>query len=133
MKLLDFLILPDVRNVTDLDDVSTTLLHSRIIRKKPFLEKQYRAFYNIFSRSIDCTDKETLFVELGSGGGFLKEVIPTVVTSDVVDIPTVDKHFSALDMPFEDNTVDRFFMIDVLHHISDPYSGPRNPDNSLRW
>jgi len=133
MKLLDFLILPDVRNVTDLDDVSTTLLHSRIIRKKPFLEKQYWAFYNIFSRSIDCTDKETLFVELGSGGGFLKEVIPTVVTSDVVDIPTVDKHFSALDMPFEDNTVDRFFMIDVLHHISDPYSGPRNPDNSLRW
>lgn len=120
MNILEFLKLPDVRNITDLDAPSTTLLHSKIIRKKPFLKKIYSEFYDIFNKSIDCDMKGKVFVELGSGGGFIKEVIPSVITSDVIDIPTVDKQFSALNMPFGENSVDRFFMIDVLHHISDP-------------
>ena len=40
-------------------------------------------------------------------------------TSDVIELPGVDKCFSALDMPFEDDSVDAFFMFDVLHHIND--------------
>ncbi|UCE59708.1 MAG: class I SAM-dependent methyltransferase, partial [Phycisphaerales bacterium] len=58
-------------------------------------------------------------VEIGSGGGFLKEAIPGVITSDILDLPNVDRCFSALKMPFGDGTVDAFFMVDVLHHIPD--------------
>jgi SAM-dependent methyltransferase len=34
-------------------------------------------------------------------------------------VPDVDKIFSAADMPFENKSVDAFFMFDVLHHIAD--------------
>jgi SAM-dependent methyltransferase len=35
-------------------------------------------------------------------------------------LPNLDKVFSALDMPFEETSVDAFFMFDVLHHVIDP-------------
>ena len=38
-------------------------------------------------------DKSIL--ELGSGGGFLKEMYPAIITSDVLQLPSVDKVFSA--------------------------------------
>jgi len=60
-----------------------------------------------------------VLVELGSGGGFIKEVISNVITSDILELPNVDKVFSALDMPFEEASVDAFFMFDVLHHLAD--------------
>jgi len=120
MKILEWLKLPETREPRDLDDPATTLLHAGIIRKKGFLKKLYRDFYKIFKKAIPGDAQSKLLVELGSGGGFIKEIIPGVVTSDVLDLPNVDKHFSALTMPFGDNTVDAFFMIDVLHHMSEP-------------
>lgn len=58
-------------------------------------------------------------MELGSGGGFLRDVIPQAITSDVVASPYVDTVFSALDMPFPDGLVDAFFAVDVFHHLGD--------------
>lgn len=118
MKILDWLKLPETKNIADLDDPATTLLHAQIVRKKPFLEKTYRDFYSEFKQAFPETKNKTL-IELGSGGGFLKEVMPDVITSDVLPLPNVDKVFSALDMPFANTSVDAFFMVDVLHHIPD--------------
>jgi SAM-dependent methyltransferase len=118
-KLIELLKLPELRDVKDLDDPATTLLHSRLIQKKPFLKKLYIDFYKQFQKvTPDCENK--LLVEIGSGGGFIKGVIPNVITSDVLTLLNVDKVFSALDMPFKDSSVDAFFMVDVLHHIPDP-------------
>jgi SAM-dependent methyltransferase len=60
-----------------------------------------------------------IMIELGSGGGFLKELIPNVICSDVIDLPTNDMTFSALDMPFTNNSVGGIFMVDTMHHIPD--------------
>ena len=38
-------------------------------------------------------------IELGSGGGFLKEVINDVITSDVLELPDVDKVFFGEKIP----------------------------------
>ncbi len=62
---------------------------------------------------------EGILVELGSGGGFFKEFIPNLICSDILDLPGNDMTFSALDMPFENNSVSAIFMIDTFHHIPD--------------
>jgi SAM-dependent methyltransferase len=119
MGLTDRLKLPEMRNIENLDDPAVTLLHARIIQEKPFLRRVYIDFYKQFAELVPEAQGKIL-VELGSGGGFIKEVINNVITSEVVDVPNVDKVFSALDMPFEKASVDAFFMIDVLHHITEP-------------
>jgi len=119
MKMIEWLKLPETRHIKDLDDPATTLLHAEIVQNKPFLRKLYIDFYKQFRKSVSAPDEKVL-VELGSGGGFIKEVIPNVITSDILELPNVDKVFSAFDMPFEEETVDAFFMVDVLHHITNP-------------
>ena len=119
MKIIEWLRLPETRRIKNLDDPATTLLHGEIIQAKPFLRKVYVDFYRQFRKAVPDPEKKVL-VELGSGGGFIKEVIGNVITTDILDLPNVDKVLSATDMPFEDGTVDAFVMFDVLHHITDP-------------
>lgn len=119
MKIIELLKLPQTKCVKDLDDPAATLLHAEIVQKKPFLKKIYADFYRQFAKSVPEHAGKVL-VELGSGGGFIKQLIPGVITSDILELPNVDKVFSAMDMPFEDATVDAFFMFDVLHHITNP-------------
>lgn len=119
MKTVEWLKIPETRCIKDLDDPATTLLHAKIVQKKPFLKKLYIDFYKQFRRAVPDFEKKVL-VELGSGGGFIKEVIGSVITSDILELPNVDKVFSAVSIPFEEASVDAFFMFDVLHHIADP-------------
>ena len=119
MKLLDLLRLPETRNIEDLDDPATTVLHGEIIRRKPFLRKLYRDFYRQFEKAVP-EHKNKVIVEIGSGGGFLKEVITNATTSDVFELPDIDMVFSALEMPFEESSIDAILMLDVLHHLPDP-------------
>lgn len=46
--------------------------------------------------------------------------MPGVITSDVLKLPNVDKVFSVCNMPFANESVDAFTMIDVLHHVAEP-------------
>jgi SAM-dependent methyltransferase len=119
MKLAEWLKLPEIRDIKNLDDPATTLLHSKILRRKTFLKKLYADFYRQFGEAVKQPENKVL-VELGSGSGFIKEIIPNAITSDILNIDGVDKVFSATDMPFENKSVDAFFMFDVLHHIDEP-------------
>jgi SAM-dependent methyltransferase len=117
MKVISLLKLKHVDQYS-LDDPSRTLLHRDIILTKPFLKKLYEEWYAIFVKTA-ASLPEGVLVELGSGGGFLKEVLPQVITSDILALPNCDTQFSALDMPFEAETVSAIFMVDVFHHIPD--------------
>jgi SAM-dependent methyltransferase len=119
MRIIEWLKLPEVRHIEDLDDPATSLLHAEIIQKKPFLRKLYIDFYRQLSKAVPDIEKSVV-VELGSGGGFAKEIIHNLITSDVLDLPNVDKVFSAVSMPFDTAGVDAFVMFDVLHHIHNP-------------
>jgi len=101
-----------------LDSPERTLFHREIIRQKKCLRELYEDWYSIFTREIPTLPNE-VFIELGSGGGFLKELIPNVICSDIIDLPTNDLTFSALEMPFEDQSVGGIFMVDTMHHIPD--------------
>ena len=119
MRIIEWLKLPEVRDVKDLDDPATTQLHREMIQAKPFLKRLYLDFYRELTEAISEPENKVL-VELGSGGGFIKEVIGNIITSDVLDLPNVDKVFSAAEVPFPERSVDAFLMFDVLHHIAEP-------------
>jgi SAM-dependent methyltransferase len=101
-----------------IDSPERTLEHKEVIGSKYFLKKLYLEWYNDFIREVE-KKPDGKFLELGSGGGFLKEVEPRIVSSDILDLPSNDMAFSALEMPFEDKSLDGIFMIDTFHHIPD--------------
>lgn len=104
----------------DLDDPRATLAHRDIILQKPFLKRLYNDWYQEFIQTCGSVGKG-IYLEIGSGGGFLNEVFPDVVTSDILDLPVVDKVFSAEKMPYNENEVGCIMMLNVFHHIPKPY------------
>jgi SAM-dependent methyltransferase len=116
MKLIDRLKLPEISQIEDLDEASATVLHARILQKKVFLKKLYGDFYRELQSQIDQGNTSQV-LELGSGGGFIKEIIPNAITSDILPLESVDVVCSACQIPFEDDSLDAIVMIDVLHHI----------------
>ena len=120
--LLELFKMPEtkhIKNTKDIDDVQTTVLHQNIIKKKHFLYKLFKEHYNIFRKNIEDIP-DGLKIELGSGGGFLKEVINDVITSDVLELPDVDKVIFAEKIPYPDKSVSAFFLLGTLHHIKEP-------------
>jgi SAM-dependent methyltransferase len=102
----------------NLDDPQTTLLRRRIIREKKFLRRIYDEWYQAIGAALP--PGEGPFLELGSGPGFLKEVIPGVITSEILDLPGVDVVLDGQELPFRSHTLRGIVMIDVLHHLSQP-------------
>ncbi|MCB0686244.1 MAG: class I SAM-dependent methyltransferase [Saprospiraceae bacterium] len=114
-----------------LDDPRRTEEHREIIKSKYFLKELYKEWYNILFQEIpDYTSKS--IVELGSGGGFLKELAPNIVTSDFLQLDDNDMTFSALDMPFADKSLDGIFMIDTFHHLPDSYLFLKEVERTLK-
>ena len=106
MAFSKWLKLPETKEINNINDVSATELHGTIIHKKKFLKKIYLENYQQFIKSIGDEYTSKKIIELGSGGGFIKEIIPNAITSDVIPLPNIDMHFSALEMPFDDNSTD---------------------------
>lgn len=120
MSIIEWLRLPQTRDMDGLDDSAAIQLHSRIIERKPFLRRLYSDFYRTWVYAVGDLEGKNL-VEIGSGGGFAREIIPNLVTSDIIQVPNTDMTFSATDMPFEDGSIDAFFMLNVLHHLAEPH------------
>jgi SAM-dependent methyltransferase len=100
------------------DDPRTTLLRSRIIKEKRFLRKLYTEWYNWLILGLPEGDGRV--VELGSGAGFLKQMLPEVITTEVLDLKGVDVRIpDDGSLPFANSSVRGIVMTDVLHHIGD--------------
>lgn len=101
----------------DLDDPRTTALRLAIIQGKPFLRQLYAEWYSEICDVIPAGDAPVL--ELGSGGGFLKEILPGLVTSDVFRIPDLSLVLDGTALPFRPASLRGIAMTEVLHHIPD--------------
>jgi len=109
----------------DLDSPDITALHARIIKSNAFLRLWYRRQYEKYGElSGGCI--QGTHIEIGSGGGFLREICPGVKTSSLLK-EDVQKGYAgfildAARMDLADNSVDSFFLLNVLHHLPDPES-----------
>ncbi len=87
--------------------------------RKPLLQEVYRGFY----REIDRWRQRRAngpTVELGSGVGAIREVIPDCITTDLHGNPWIDRVESAYRMSFADGTVGNIILFDVFHHLQHP-------------
>lgn len=107
----------DKITLNTLNSKRTLILHRHLIRQNCFLKRLYQDFYFEIKH---LTKSKKPIIELGSGGGFIKEVIPGVTTSDVIRGPSIDKVFSAAKMPFKRNSIGAFVLLNVFHHIKNP-------------
>jgi SAM-dependent methyltransferase len=104
-----------------LDDPRATLAHRDIILNKPMLKRIYMDWYKMFIRRSREL-KKGKYLEIGSGGGFLKTVFPEVITSDILALEGVDMVVNAESLPFKDNELASILMLNVFHHIPHPHS-----------
>lgn len=103
-----------------LNSEETAHAHRGHIHNKRFLRHFYEEMYEEFlraARTVEALPGELL--ELGSGGGFLKERLPKVITSDVIALPFIDRVISAQHLPYPDEGLKAIFAMNVLHHLSD--------------
>ena len=64
--------------------------------------------------------KSNRILEIGSGAGFLKELYPEVVTSDIVLTPYVEREVSAYEIEKSGERWGTIIAMDVLHHLREP-------------
>ena len=88
-------------------------------RRKPLLQLIYRDFYKLLSDNLQYGIKGPI-VEIGSGIGSLKEIIPNCVCTDIFGNPWVDRIENVYDLSFEDEEISNVIMFDVFHHIRYP-------------
>lgn len=113
----------------DLDDPATTLVHRRIIRQKPFLEALYIDWYRSLRELDGGLPGPRL--EIGSGGGFIQEVIPGTITADVLALPHIDRVLVGKDLPFDTGSLAAIYMLNTLHHVPDPIALLREAQRCL--
>lgn len=87
--------------------------------RKPVLQRVYREFYQQISRwTTRSTDGVTL--ELGSGMGNIKEVLPHCLTSDLFPNPWLDRVENAYTLNWQEKAVQNLILFDVFHHLQHP-------------
>ena len=103
----------------DLDSVEATAVHARLIREKPFLRRLYLHYYKDYDSAIERSTPGGLVLEIGSGGGFYRELRRGVLQLDVRPGADVDVAGSALALPFHDRSTSAILLLNVLHHLPD--------------
>ena len=103
----------------------------RILRSKPFLSRFYEEIYAKYRSQLALCPPRGIALELGSGAGFAKSVVPGLVTSDIVAYDGVDRVVDATKLPFEDETLRAILLWDTFHHIPDVEAFLREADRCL--
>jgi SAM-dependent methyltransferase len=108
---------PLARNL-DIDSPAATIVRYQIIQDKPFLKKIYREWYISLLSTLPNLDEPIL--ELGSGAGFLKSLLPDTITSDVFHLPHIDAVIDGQSLPIGNASLRAILMTNVLHHLPQP-------------
>lgn len=90
--------------------------HLKIWQKKPVLKAIYHDYYDRIVKS--SLDGVTL--EIGGGTGNLKDYLPDVISSDIIQSPWLDCVCDAQAIPLAEQSLSNIVAIDVLHHIERP-------------
>jgi len=86
---------------------------------KPILREIYYNFYKLIADQL-TNKNDSNIVELGSGIGNLKSMIPQAICTDLFANPWIDQVENAYNLSFKDNSLSNIIMFDVFHHIEYP-------------
>jgi SAM-dependent methyltransferase len=87
--------------------------------RKASLRKSYRIFHQLIANNLSPLSTGTV-VELGSGIGNIKEVIPHCMRTDLFQNPWLDCVQNAYALSFESASVSNLILFDVFHHLRYP-------------
>jgi SAM-dependent methyltransferase len=108
---------PLARDV-NVDDPLMMDIRRQIIDEKPFLKKIHEDWYAAIASEL--RQGEDTILELGSGIGFMKNVIPNLISSDIVPCADLDILLDGCELPFKDNSLNSIVMTNVFHHLPNP-------------
>ncbi len=86
---------------------------------KPLLRRIYREFHQRIAEWA-LPEQRGITVELGSGIGNIKEVIPHCLRTDLFPNPWLDQTENAYRLSFKDSSVATIILFDVFHHLRYP-------------
>lgn len=93
-------------------------------RRKPVLRRVYRKFHERIARHIDASLSGRI-VELGSGIGNIRDVIPGCLRTDLFANPWIDQVENAYSLSFRDGECSHLILFDVFHHLRYPRTALR--------
>jgi SAM-dependent methyltransferase len=93
----------------------------QIWQSKPILQKIYDDLYRTILKQI-ASNIDGCIVELGSGIGSIKNVIPQCICTDIFQNPWIDQVENVYSLSFRDNEVSNIVLFDVFHHLQYPGS-----------
>lgn len=101
-------------------------LHQELINKnhelwirKPLLRLIYGDFYRLIASQLSNLPNDKI-VELGSGLGNSRDVIPNCIRTDLFPYPWIDQIENAYKLSFENESVSDLITTDVFHHLEYP-------------
>lgn len=97
---------------------------------KPLLRLVYRDIHETIAREL--APLPGLVVEVGSGIGNIKEVIPGCLRTDLFANPWLDQTENAYALSFADESVANLILFDVFHHLRYPGTALRELNRVLR-
>jgi len=103
------------------------------IRKNPLLYEIYLDVYRRLLAELPPADFPRL-LEIGSGGGFFKELAPHAITSECVPVDGIERVVDAgrLGDAFDEGCLDAISAFDVFHHLPQPIDFLRGATRALR-
>lgn len=89
--------------------------------QKPALRAVYGEFYKLIRRNLSGL-ADGKMIELGSGIGSIKDIIPECVTTDMFPTPWNERVENAYSLSFHDTSISDIVLVDVFHHLEFPGS-----------
>lgn len=87
--------------------------------RKPVLQRIYREFHELIAAAT-LPARAGITVELGSGIGNIKKVLPHCLRTDLFENPWLDQCENAYSLSFGDKSVANIILFDVFHHLRYP-------------
>ena len=119
-RILDLLSAPTVRDI-DVNGISRFEAHKKMLIKKRMLRDVFNEFHKLF-RKLDreYLSGDGLEIELGSGVSLMRDVYPSVLATDIVPSPHLDRVLNAENMNLENESVRVIYGQNCFHHFMEP-------------
>lgn len=104
--------------------------HARLAREKGLLRRILDAWYREVRRELPRPPGRVL--ELGSGGGFLAEVLTGALATDLFPRRGLDAAVDAARLPVRDASLRGLVLVNVFHHLPRPADFLRSAVRALR-